>query len=115
MLWREMTENELELIRTVVRYANGVGYDYDLRVEITEEAPDYVKIRTIDEDDETDMTATVRVLGDYDYEDRYEEGEESHVVENTLLGVWIDGDNERERRWRIIDARGTSLFAMFYV
>jgi hypothetical protein len=114
MLWPQMTEEGLELIRNVVRYANNVAYDYDMQVEITEEAPDFVGIRTINDEGETDQTATLRVLGDYNYEDRRVEGEESRVVDNTLLGLWIDGERD-DRRWRIFDARATSLFALLYV
>jgi len=118
MRWKRMNDEELELIREVVRYANNVGYDYDMRVEITEEQPDYVKVRTINDEDETDMTATVRVLGDYSYVDCDENDQGGRVdertVHTTLLGVWIDGESST-RRWRVIDARATSLFSMLYI
>ncbi|RKZ93734.1 MAG: hypothetical protein DRQ40_07310 [Gammaproteobacteria bacterium] len=109
---------KIELIRAVVGYANSVGQVLDVQVEITEEHPDYVKVRATCEEGETDTTATIRVLGDFEYEDcdTDDQGNRINVrkVDNTLLGVWIDGESGK-RRWRIIDARGTSLFAMLYV
>jgi len=112
------TKMKIELIRAVVGYANSVGQVLDVQVEITEEHPDYVKVRATCEEGETDTTATIRVLGDFEYEDcdTDDQGNRINVrkVDNTLLGVWIDGESGK-RRWRIIDARGTSLFAMLYV
>ena len=114
MLWPAMTKDQLELIRVVIDRANSVARDLDMRIETIEEAPDYVKIVVLNDDGETTVEAFVRVLGDYNYEDRRTEDEENKMVENTLLGVFLDGDDQ-ETRWRIIDARGSSLFAMLYV
>jgi len=114
MLWPAMTKDQLELIRVVIDRANNVARDLDMWIETIEEAPDYVKIVALNDDDETTVEAFIRVLGDYNYEDRRTEDEGSKTIENTLLGVFLDGDNQ-ETRWRIIDARGSSLFAMLYV
>ena len=115
MLWPEMTTDQLELLDLVVDRANGAAYDLDVRIEITDKAPDHYKIAIVDEDGETTLVASVRVLGDYSYVDRRVEGDKHEMVENTLLGVLIDGDDDKEMRWRIVDARGSSLFAILYV
>jgi len=100
------------LLRRIVALANNVGYDYDLRVEITEEKEeeDWVKIKTVNEDDETELTATVCVFSEFECTDPIEK----ITFNNILLGVWVDGDSDSQP-WRIIDARATSLFALLYI
>ena len=109
--------DNIKLLRQIVIYATNVGYDFDLRVEITEEneGESWVKITTINEDDETELTATVCVISPFEYVDPIDDRDEGpRTVKATLLGVWIDGESDLDR-WRIIDARASSLFALLYI
>lgn len=106
-------KNTIEFLKRVVYYANNVGYDYDTSVEVIEEGPDFVKVKTSDiEDGEDYLTATIRVLGDFEFVNTDYDGHDENA-KVTLLGIWIDGENDPQR-WRVIDARGSSLFAVLY-
>ena len=96
----KMSDEDRDLIHTVVYQANGAGCDYDIKVEAIGVDRGSITVRTINEDGGIDCTAFVRVLGIF----------KVATIEATLLGVDLDGDGE----WRIIDARGTSLFALLY-
>jgi hypothetical protein len=98
-----MKNEDLNLIRQLVGFANNYGYDYDLRVEIVEKTTNHVKIRSINDEDETDVTALVRVLGSFKYLD---DGKE---IESTLLGI---KDDNRER---VVEASGIALFGALYL
>ena len=99
-------KEQQELIHRTIGFANNVAYDYGMKVEITEEGADFVKIRSVTDEGETDVTATVKYLGDFTHEDK------GVLITSSLLGVWVNSDGER---WRIIDARAISLFALLYV
>ncbi|MBW2672159.1 MAG: hypothetical protein JRD89_01925 [Deltaproteobacteria bacterium] len=104
-----MKNEELGLIRQLVGFANNYGYDYDLRVEVVEETTNHVKIRTINDEDETDVTALVRVLGSFKYLD---DGKER---ERTLLGVKYDDPTTASPPERVVEASGISLFGALYL